>query len=69
MTSVTEFSDVGVVEVDGATFRAHVQWKEKGVKRHCRGPRRAVARALRPCRVRSLGLHFGEPFGCSVSGS
>ena len=35
-----EYWLAGVVEREGDTFRAHVRWREHGVRRHIHGPRR-----------------------------
>ena len=33
-----DFTNVGGVEVKGASYRAHVVWKDSGVNRNIRGP-------------------------------
>ena len=35
-----DFSNAGTTEPAGAGFRAHVQWSDKGAKRHIHGPNR-----------------------------
>ena len=61
-----DFSSVGVVERVGTAFLAHVQWKEKGVKRHSRGPRRAEQRIaqedLQSMRAAASGLGRDEGY-------
>ena len=61
-----DFSRVGGVEAVGGAFRACVQWKEKGVRRHSHGPRRAerqIAQAdLESMRSAASGLGRDEGF-------
>ena len=61
-----DFSRVGGVEAVGGAFRACVQWKEKGVRRHSHGPWRAerqIAQAdLESMRSAASGLGRDESF-------
>ena len=61
-----DFSSVGVVESVGTAFLAHVQWKEKGVNRHSRGPRRAEQQIaqedLQSMRAAASGLGRDEGY-------
>ena len=61
-----DFSRVGGVVAIGGTFRARVQWKEKGVPRESIGPRRAerqIAQAdLESMRSAACGLGRDEGF-------
>ena len=47
-----DFSRAGAVENLSDAHRAHVQWKEKGVKRHVHGPRRPDKQAEQDDRYR-----------------
>ena len=61
-----DFSNAGVTRPLGGVFRAHVQWKDKGVNRNIQGPRRAYEEAaqrdLERIRKVASGMRCEEGF-------
>ena len=62
-----DFSNAGATQpLGGGVFRAHVQWKEKGAKRHIQGPRRPDEKAamedLASLRAAASGMGREEGF-------
>ena len=67
-----DFSNAGVTRpLGGGVFRAHIQWKEKGAKRHIQGPRRsdeeAAQKDLESMRGATTGLGREDGFAAMAA--
>ena len=61
-----DFSNAGATQsLGGGVFRAHIQWKEKGAKRHTQGPRRPDEETARKDleRIRDAASGMGREDG------
>ena len=66
-----DFSRAGSTECVGMSFRAHVHWREQGLRRHTHGPRRSDKRTaqqdLDSMREAATGLSRAEGFAAMQS--